>query len=395
MTEELGVDLSSEKTKDEIAAVPVKKERLGYVDVLRGIAIALVVLGHCAPPYLDTFIFTFHVPLFFFISGMLFSYRERQAPFFTFLKKRALRLLVPYFCFELLNFLISYALSFVYSGFSVTLPDNFIAIFTGFSSQSASYSGVAGRVWFFPCMFFAEIAFYFIYAAVEFFLKNLKGKEFYPFVRFAAYLFVACALYLFSFWENNYTPQWWLYTDVAIMGAVFLALGCAFSNCVKRLAESEFCVKFAVLVLSCAGWISFSYLNYFVFSDYVDVFMSGDTYGKYKSFIFAALCGIMFAVSVSSIIYKSPSRPVKFLTWLGNNSACIFPAHLYPLYVIGTVVFSPLYPLFGSWWAYVAPWIEFVLIMALTVPLVVFINKFAPFMLGRGYKRKKKSDEKS
>lgn len=391
MTEGLSAAESPEKADSVGMAVRDKKERLGYIDVLRGIAIALVVLGHCAPPYLDTFIFTFHVPLFFFISGMLFAYREKRQPFFIFLKKRALRLLVPYFAFEILNFLITYAFSFVYSGFSVTLPDNFFAIFTGFSSQSAAYSGVAGHVWFFPCMFFSEIAFYFIYAAVEFCLKKLRGKQFYRHVRAAVYLFVAVVLYICSFLENNYTPQWWLYTDVAVMGAVFLSLGCAFSDYIKSLAESEICVKISLLVLSCAGWISFSYLNYFVCSDYVDVFMSADTYGKYRTFIFAAVCGIMFVTSIASIIYKSPSRPVKFLTWLGKNSAGIFPAHLYPLFLMRAFVLSRLNPLFGEWWAYVSPWLEFVCILALTVPLVVFINKFAPFMLGRGYAKEKKT----
>lgn len=393
MTEEVVAEEATETEKIESASpVAAKKERLGYIDVLRGIAMALVILGHCAPPYVDTFIFTFHVPLFFFISGMLFAFKEKQAPFFSFLKKKAIRLLVPYFCFEILNLLISFALSFVYSGVSVKFPDAILSIFTGFTSQRASYSGVAGQLWFFPCMFFAETAFYFIYAAVGFILKKLKDKKFYQLARSAAFLAVAAALYVCSYIESKYTPQWWLYTDVAIMAAAFLSFGCALSYPAKKFAESKLYVKIPVLVLSCAGWILFSYLNYFVLSNYVDVFMTANVYGDYKSFVFAAACGIIFVVSISSLIFKSRSRPVKFLTWLGKNSLSVFPVHLYPLFLIKTVICSRFNPYLGAWWLYASPWIEFICVTALAAPLAMLVQKYAPFMLGQGYKKEEKTN---
>lgn len=39
------------------------------VDVAKGIGILLVILGHLKNPIMD-FIYAFHMPLFFFISGM-------------------------------------------------------------------------------------------------------------------------------------------------------------------------------------------------------------------------------------------------------------------------------------------------------------------------------------
>ncbi len=60
-----------------------KKERITYIDVVRGIAIILVCVGHAisnmqdvreiALPHLLRWISQFHMPLFFVISGMLFS----------------------------------------------------------------------------------------------------------------------------------------------------------------------------------------------------------------------------------------------------------------------------------------------------------------------------------
>ena len=46
--------------------------RLQYIDVLKGIAIILVLIGHRSVNECGTvFIYMFHMPLFFFISGYL------------------------------------------------------------------------------------------------------------------------------------------------------------------------------------------------------------------------------------------------------------------------------------------------------------------------------------
>lgn len=50
--------------------------RIEWVDIAKGIAILLVVLGHTglavgSARYLDAFIYSFHLPLFFVLSGYL------------------------------------------------------------------------------------------------------------------------------------------------------------------------------------------------------------------------------------------------------------------------------------------------------------------------------------
>lgn len=46
--------------------------RVEWVDVAKGIGIILVVLGHNqSPDYIIKFIYSFHMPLFFFLSGYL------------------------------------------------------------------------------------------------------------------------------------------------------------------------------------------------------------------------------------------------------------------------------------------------------------------------------------
>ena len=52
--------------------VPDKKNRIAYLDVARGIGILLVVIGHITSEgsLIHTAIYSFHMPLFFILSGM-------------------------------------------------------------------------------------------------------------------------------------------------------------------------------------------------------------------------------------------------------------------------------------------------------------------------------------
>lgn len=89
----------------------VTNNRSEYLDIAKGLGIVLVVLGHSIPdattaagissPVLRTvsnLIYSFHMPLFFFIAGYLMNKEKLQAlPKLAFFWKRCSRLLVPYF----------------------------------------------------------------------------------------------------------------------------------------------------------------------------------------------------------------------------------------------------------------------------------------------------------
>lgn len=50
----------------------MKKERIEELDVAKGLAILLVVLGHSRPPGIDM-IYGFHMPLFFILAGIVYK----------------------------------------------------------------------------------------------------------------------------------------------------------------------------------------------------------------------------------------------------------------------------------------------------------------------------------
>lgn len=87
----------------------MESKHISAIDIAKGIGIICVVVGHCIPdassgqimdPFLRNIfhiIYSFHMPLFFFLSGLfikpIFSNQETV----KFIKKRTVRLMVPYF----------------------------------------------------------------------------------------------------------------------------------------------------------------------------------------------------------------------------------------------------------------------------------------------------------
>ena len=84
-----------------------KHKRIGSIDVVKGITIFLVIIGHAAgnteAPFYRVVLYAFHMPLFFFISGMLFNSKGKT--FGAFIKKKAQSLICPYVLFYVLAIL--------------------------------------------------------------------------------------------------------------------------------------------------------------------------------------------------------------------------------------------------------------------------------------------------
>jgi len=88
------------------------QKRVRYVDIAKGIGIVLVVMGHndfsLISPFAHKLIYSFHMPMFFFMSGMFF---KPDMPFLNFLKNRFHRVLKPFLAILLLIFFASLSFS--------------------------------------------------------------------------------------------------------------------------------------------------------------------------------------------------------------------------------------------------------------------------------------------
>lgn len=73
------------------------RTRLIYLDFAKGVGIVLMVIGHIhANDMLNKYIYAFHMPLFFIVSGMLYS---ENKTFIKLVKTRFRALVIPYIVF--------------------------------------------------------------------------------------------------------------------------------------------------------------------------------------------------------------------------------------------------------------------------------------------------------
>ena len=78
----------------------MKLNRIEWIDITKGIAIFLMVIGHTSIPVpLSKWIWSFHMPLFFIISGLLFN-KEKYTSIKYFFKSRIRSLAIPYIVFS-------------------------------------------------------------------------------------------------------------------------------------------------------------------------------------------------------------------------------------------------------------------------------------------------------
>ena len=74
----------------------LNKSRLEYLDILRGLGIIFIVIGHISyDEMLLKWLYSFHVPLFFFAAGAVYKKRSVLAD----LKRRAATVIIPNFVF--------------------------------------------------------------------------------------------------------------------------------------------------------------------------------------------------------------------------------------------------------------------------------------------------------
>jgi fucose 4-O-acetylase-like acetyltransferase len=145
----------------------MSKSRLAYIDIARGIGIMLVVLGHTLAEanyhvqnsnvlFLGQLIYSFHMPLFFFLSGMFFKPEMR---FLDMLKRRFDSILKPY----LFTLFLVYFVSVFYDknlGLS-TAVSRIIKALYGNSYYIELYWS---QLWFLPALFATSLFAFGFYA---------------------------------------------------------------------------------------------------------------------------------------------------------------------------------------------------------------------------------------
>lgn len=145
-----------------VCTSPVKTGRNPAIDVAKGIGILLVVFAHINyTPAPLTYIYSFHMPLFFILSGLLFR-KEKYPTFGLFLKNRFYTLICPYLFFYSAALVIKILTTFVSDGISGVLSPTMLKALTQMFLAWGPSASPNNPLWFVPCLFCVEIMYFFI-----------------------------------------------------------------------------------------------------------------------------------------------------------------------------------------------------------------------------------------
>lgn len=283
-------------------------QRIAWIDCWKGLAIITVVSGHIVDP-LSKFIFWFHMPLFFFISGYL--YRDKTN-YFDFFKKKFLHLIVPYISFLALFSLFQYA-SYLLDMWQQQrlLATNEIFIFTVKYIWKQVYGGQMlvlwfGVFWFVTCLFFTQQLYNLIYTKFGF--NNWLMLK----IMLCSYL-----LAMLNFWLlRNFIFPWNI--NVVAMALPFYWIG----HMVASSSINHYkAFTLGIIIFVAAIFIDKWSIIHFTFN------MKNSGYGLIIFNVIIALAGIVITQQLAIFIHKKSSYIGNVLAEIGSASMIIMYIH--------------------------------------------------------------------
>jgi len=294
----------------------MSEKRLDYLDVAKGIAILLVILGHCCVtfdperglgmlvnPWLKI-IYSFHMPLFFVAAGIV-SRPRSGIVWWTVLRNDFNSLLVPYAIFAL-----------IYMPFSLT---NIGRMLYGTTQMIRSSGSPCTQLWFLPCLFVAR--------QLMFFVLNLSLKARQP----TLVCLVSAAL---SFAVGLLLPPlkygYPLGCNTALVAVGFMLVGYIIREQLSRFdGKSAWFQVLLAVPAAVALWVGNSYGM--TEPGFVGMYISH--YGPVFWFFVNAFAGIVLVRALSSLIAKidvdsGMGYLRRSLTWIGRNTLWIFFLHM-------------------------------------------------------------------
>ena len=281
--------------------------RLNYLDYAKGLGILLVIWAHInSSGPIPTFLYFFHMPLFFFISGMLFS-KKRYNSFGTFVQRKGKTLLKPYVIYSVVTWAIwcIYNLAVHNDVESYWMP----LLQTVIAQGSQGYLVHNTALWFVPCLFAITLIFYA--------LDNL------PIWMSGIVCFGMAALNMFfvSLWGDTYAALPWN-LDTGFMALPFFWAGKALVTCLSHDGLQKLVLqrKF-ISVAVFAALVAFLCLN--VYYGAPRISMGHSNYGNnivmfYVRAFAGTLALIIFAILMTS--WKKDFCTTRYMEWAGRQS---------------------------------------------------------------------------
>lgn len=334
----------------------VVNTRIEWVDAAKGIGIFLVVLGHAIPPVgvVPAIIWTFHMPLFFFLSG----FTSRASTWHSLgMTARGLRsIVIPYIFFSVISIAIW-----------ATSTHQLFSLAEWRSQLGQMTFGVSGPehlmpynvpLWFFTCLLSVKL----LFAMLTMILRSKPQL-------ISAAALVALAAHVFVF--PLQIPMVWN-LDVAFSALAFFMAGYVFKDFATWPWLASSWAKPAVMVIpALIIWTAV------VINGRID--MNGRGFGNPAMYYAGAFAGIMLTAAISQLL-----DGLGWVATVGRASILIFPVHALFWLLPNAVISVPRWYAFKITHSELMSYVVITLIeIAVCMPLYFLILRRAPFLLGQ------------
>lgn len=319
----------------------MEKQRIDAIDIAKGLGILLVYIGHVPPcKFVVRFIYNFHMPLFFFLSGLFLD--EKKYGFKDFVINRSKSLLIPLVTFCVFAKITNYIPEF------------------NFRNDLLSLGLGGAALWFLPVLYCSEL--------IVFCLWKLFKKQY---VRLClCFSFFAVALIV-----SRYSPiqPFLVFALHAVpLASAFLSLGSVLGASVMDYYKYDSKCYIWFYALSLVILIGCAYL----IKDFNNMCYGHLMYGFWGCLL--AFIGILMIIILSKYIdVKNVCILKRILVYCGQNSLAIFGLHLsfkgIYIRVFGDMTInSPLHYMLGN-----------LGILGGVFLLILFINKRLSWCIGK------------
>lgn len=277
------------------------KKRIKWIDISKGIGILLVIYGHALGGIMNSnvsistdslkipydIIYGFHMPLFFFLSG-IFAVRWVRRAWKLALKQKIFSLVVPYFSWTIITgTIMAFAQSVTNSGLGI--KDMVMSPIAPFSEY-----------WFLYVLFIVFIVYYLG--------ERLIGSNWLLVVSFLFFLL------------RPFIYKVWIF-DAFSMNFLFFMLG---TQVLKRKEIQEFLQGSVVKCVISLGVFIVVNIVYLMTIDTGNYLMIS----YYR--LITTVCGVLFVI-FSAQLLEHCVKLASMLVWLGKASMAIYVMHLIPI----------------------------------------------------------------
>ena len=286
----------------------MEKNRKQFLDVARGLAIICIVLGHLGQGSINRVVFTFHVPIFFLISGYFIS---AESSVKEFLKKKIRTLIVPYgvFCLAVILSAVAFDLLLNHGRNALQLAAEwfFAALYGAGDSYTYPFTIRAiGALWFLLATFWGSVA-------LRFLLERKAGTR----------LAAIAVIFALTKWS---TRIFWFPLSIQAGGAalLYMYIGYLCKDLLPMFQRLHVETKAALLALMTWVWIAFMVNFQSFWLVHCDV-------GRGVVDILGSLCACGCVLFMSYGISCRWKTFTKAVAWLGQYSLLVLGMHIIEL----------------------------------------------------------------